>query len=214
MQQQPTSNTNQPNTFNQDTASTILACIIHAHVINTANPGSYNTEVNKLFKANNLPQVKFPDNPPSKDIMSLAKATEKSEEIEEMELAEETEQRPLEEQESAEEEEREEMPDLEKLRGKEVGLNIITKKSIGWPSNINLANITEGINTGKYKWTYEDEGYDEDEILRGLKNDEIEFKGCWKTMEDTQFKKVRNGLITERTPPPRNTTKSSHKTKK
>lgn len=48
----------------KDTAATILTCMLHAHLINIAEPGSYNNEINKLLKLNNLPTRKstFPQN--------------------------------------------------------------------------------------------------------------------------------------------------------
>lgn len=42
--------------------------------VNIAQPGSYNTEINKLLKANKLPNVIVPDNPPSLEIMNTAQA--------------------------------------------------------------------------------------------------------------------------------------------
>lgn len=38
-----------------------------------AKPVSYNNEINKVFKSNDLPPINLPKNPPSKDIVSLAK---------------------------------------------------------------------------------------------------------------------------------------------
>ena len=44
---------------------------MHAHLINIAYPGSFNTEVNKLLKMNGFEEMVFPDNPPSGDIMRI-----------------------------------------------------------------------------------------------------------------------------------------------
>lgn len=49
-------------------------CILHAHMSNIAKPGSYNTEINKLFKLNKLPKVHLPDNPPSFDTLNMTNA--------------------------------------------------------------------------------------------------------------------------------------------
>ena len=43
----------------------------HAHHLNAANPGTFNEELQKLFKANNLPTINIPTDPPSKDILNL-----------------------------------------------------------------------------------------------------------------------------------------------
>ncbi|MPC23854.1 hypothetical protein E2C01_016921 [Portunus trituberculatus] len=56
----------------KETASTILTCIIYAHINNLAIPGSYNSKLNKVFRLNNIPPIILPDNPPSKEILSLA----------------------------------------------------------------------------------------------------------------------------------------------
>lgn len=56
----------------RDTASIIMTCMIHAHLMNIVNPGTYNTEMNKLLKANSLPSVILPDNPPSQGIINTS----------------------------------------------------------------------------------------------------------------------------------------------
>ncbi len=63
-----------PSMPTSDTHITINQCMWHAHHANAINPGSYEREVNKMFKANNLPELKVPDAPPS-DLI-LAKMTQ------------------------------------------------------------------------------------------------------------------------------------------
>ena len=61
--------------------------MLHAHLVNIASPGSYNSQINKLLKQNNLPQVKLPDNLPSADILTQCRNQEnKQGEKEEMDL--------------------------------------------------------------------------------------------------------------------------------
>lgn len=43
----------------------ILISIMHAHVMNLCNPGTYQTELNKMLTKNELPTMWFPDNPES-----------------------------------------------------------------------------------------------------------------------------------------------------
>lgn len=50
-------------------SGTILACIIHAHIINSSAPGTYNATLKDMFARNNLPAVEFPTNPPSGKIL-------------------------------------------------------------------------------------------------------------------------------------------------
>ena len=42
-----------------------MTCIIHAHVVNLASPGSYEKELNKMLALNGLPTIKTPSNVPS-----------------------------------------------------------------------------------------------------------------------------------------------------
>ena len=48
-----------------ETPAKMLTCLLHVHVMNAAEPGVFNKEANKLFKLNDLPAVKLPQNPPS-----------------------------------------------------------------------------------------------------------------------------------------------------
>ena len=123
--------------FDKDTASTILTCILHAHTCNLA----HNEEVNKLFKLNKLPPIVLPENLPSKVILSLATNNEKEEETEETEANQGNNNEEKDEvmTENDEEEEQnqnqeEQPPPLEKIRRRGIGLQIITRKSTGWPN--------------------------------------------------------------------------------
>lgn len=53
-----------------DSALKILTAIIHAHTINAANAGTYNTALNQMLTANNLPNMIFPDDPPSSKFLN------------------------------------------------------------------------------------------------------------------------------------------------
>ena len=54
----------------------ILKCIIHAHMINMARPGTYANELNKMLEINNLPTVNAPDDVPSGEIFGAKMATQ------------------------------------------------------------------------------------------------------------------------------------------
>lgn len=47
-----------------NTHLTIYACLMYAHIINIARPGTFEDEVNKMLKLNNLPPIKT--HPPKK----------------------------------------------------------------------------------------------------------------------------------------------------
>lgn len=117
--------------FDKDTAATILTCMLHVHMSNIAQSGSYNTEINKLFNLNRLPKVHLPDNPPSLDILSMANARTE-EEVEEHEADDREEGDRREGKRDKEEEKEEEMPQLEQVNRKAIGLEIFIKNSGGW----------------------------------------------------------------------------------
>lgn len=55
--------------FNSDTITTGLVCVLHAHMMNTANPGSFQKTLSESLALNGIKDVKLPPNPPSADIM-------------------------------------------------------------------------------------------------------------------------------------------------
>lgn len=57
----------------------VLVCIMHAHVINIAVPGSFATELNSMLKANGIKEMKFPDNPPSGKLLNITNLMKKPE---------------------------------------------------------------------------------------------------------------------------------------
>ena len=63
-----TSPQNIPN--NNETYTKIYTCIMHAHLQNIAEPGTYEEELNNMLKRNNLPEIKAPSNPPSGKILA------------------------------------------------------------------------------------------------------------------------------------------------
>lgn len=55
--------------INTDTITTGLVCVLHAHMMNTANPGSFQQTLSESLALNGIKDVKLPPNPPSADIM-------------------------------------------------------------------------------------------------------------------------------------------------
>ncbi|MPC70018.1 hypothetical protein E2C01_064253 [Portunus trituberculatus] len=91
------------------------------------------------------------------------------------------------------------------ITGTHIGLQLITKKSIGWPldGQVRIQNIKEGILNSTCKWSYTDNSYNDEEVYQYLIRNAITLDNCWYTTEDSRFNKMRNGLNTERTPPPK-----------
>lgn len=47
------------------TMQKMMLCMMYAHSVNMANPGTFNKELNNVLKMNNLPSIKTPSNPPT-----------------------------------------------------------------------------------------------------------------------------------------------------
>ncbi|MPC22836.1 hypothetical protein E2C01_015863 [Portunus trituberculatus] len=203
----------------KETTTKFMTCMMHAHLINSMNPGSYNDELNRALKLNNLPPVNLPVNPPSKHILNLTSekqthSTQENSQNTDSTPSQETlsQPQPIHPKQHISQEELE-MPPLEKIQGRAIGFQIITKKSEGWPkeTTLTLRNIKEGLDTGLYKFRYTNSTYTEQEIILYLLNNDIDLSNCWCTIEDSQFNKIRNGLHQEHTPPPNKVSKHKHR---
>ena len=98
-----------------------------------------------------------------------------------------------------------------KLHSKDIQLEFYTKASQGWPTNISIDNLIQGIEKGNYKYTYKEATIKQHEIIGLIKKGEITLEECFNTVEDSIFRKIRQGHSQERTPPTRQTQR--HKTK-
>ncbi|ORD93408.1 hypothetical protein ECANGB1_2305 [Enterospora canceri] len=193
--------------FNKDTATKIMACMMHAHIQNIARPGTYNDEINKVFKLNNLPSIILPENPPSADIFSMTTTIPQDNTAEETPLAATgataKQTKTQETQNTINEDVQDSPPTPTQIKGSQLGLQIITRKSEGWPKHeLNVQHIKFGIDTGLYKWRYTCAAYEEQELYIYITNNEVDLVNCFCITDDSQFKKIRNGLVQERTPPP------------
>ena len=151
--------------------------------MNLAKPGTYNTELNKALKLNNIAPVVLPNNPPSQEILSLATLSNKKtsphkqqqqQQESNIAISDEEEMEDIEVEEETEEEETQ----ATKIKGTDTGLQIVTKKSTGWPEgNIYQETIMHGIKQGKYKYFYSSQDYTAAEIYKMLKNNEINLQG-------------------------------------
>ena len=212
----------------KDTNIKIASCMMHAHFLNSLNPGCFNEELNKLYKANNLPSIIIPEDPPSKEILNLTQGKESIDRHDRQTpcsaqtnpLLKTTQQRNLTQSEPLSTDQQtgqtttdDVIPPLEKISGTRIGLQIITKKSEGWPQCdvFSLRRLRAGFDTGLYKWRYNDNSYQEEEIFNYIMNNEIEFDKCWCSIEDYKFNKIHNGLTIENTPPPSKILKHNEK---
>lgn len=130
-----------------ETHSTIFSCMMHAHLVNMAKPGTYEIELNKMLKLNNLPPIRTPANPPSKLILDAyygtGQANTEETETTNMDTTQEyivetqaeaaafpiTETMKVTDQRRTDQEKEKTEP----IKGKDIGLVIYTPKSQGWP---------------------------------------------------------------------------------
>lgn len=184
----------------------IYSSLIHAHMMNVINPGSFESELNATLEINNLPTIKIPRVPNSAKLLATISNLESK--TDGMDTSEDQASRQAEYSPTPEEPIPQPNIISKKLHSKDIELEIITKVSNGWPENINLSQLTSGIEREIYKYTYNEKMLKPEEVIDLLKKGEIILEECWRTVEDSVFRKIRSGHTNERTPPPRETRKT------
>lgn len=119
----PQPETTQP-LFSPEAANKILTCLLQAHVMNTADPGCFQTILNRWLEMNNLPKVVAPENPESFKLFRLAPLIPQN-----LAAAEEDGENSDEEEDEAEEEQEEDVEDEEEIEVEE------TPESVPHPQN-------------------------------------------------------------------------------
>ncbi len=196
-------------TVTKDELLKIHTCIIHAHQRDLDNPGTYEQELNNALTLNNLPNIKIP--PPVSAITATTqqqgqtqsqasgvtkavppKALKRSKHTEIIEAA-------------ATVSETEEMEEEVLMKDStELGLIIYTSEEIGWPKDnqrFTHEDLVRHLRKNRYKYTYTNPKYTEDEILEMLRSGRIRFSKCWTIVGNDNFRKIRPGFQEERSPP-------------
>lgn len=68
---QQTTKYNEMPCISPSTHTLIYDCFVHAHIVNVGKPGSFQETLNKTRKANNLPPIIIPEDPPSEAILNV-----------------------------------------------------------------------------------------------------------------------------------------------
>ncbi len=185
----------------------IHICVAHAQSQNQITPGTYSSELNKVLKANNLPTIIIPEES-DETIEITQQETEIGATAKETKLLKpKPTQRTPKNIKSSE---------THKLQAIEIGLEFYTTKERKWPDHLSIDDLIAGIQRNIYKWTYNDNRYTEEEILRKTSKGEINCDNarCWFSVENDEFRRIRSGLIKERSPiedrDPRRLKPSSH----
>ncbi len=71
IQQQSETNHYSPPSISREDILRINICVSHSHYRNIEYPGTYEEELNKILKLNNLPSIKIPDIPNSAEIYNI-----------------------------------------------------------------------------------------------------------------------------------------------
>lgn len=100
--------------------------------------------------------------------------------------------------------ERRQRRSLSRITGKDIGLSIYTTKNRGWVETpMRKQALLKGIEDKIIKWTYTDPNIREKEIMEKLVFGQIDLTDCFQLTEEDNFRKIKTGLLEERSPPPR-----------
>ncbi|MPC59532.1 hypothetical protein E2C01_053556 [Portunus trituberculatus] len=185
--------------IDKDTHLKIYSCMIHAHTMNIIEPDCYEKELNATLTANNLPSIKIHHTPNSSKLL-----TQKEEE--QITAAEETRSQTQEtvKRNDTTNMEKEHTDNKPKLQSKDIQLHIYTLESSGWPDHLIPKDLTKGFTNNTFKFTYTESTMEESEVINLIKTNEIKLdSSCWRIVEDITYRRIRSGLIVERSPLPR-----------
>ncbi len=183
-------------TITKDEILKIHICVAHAQTKNQEKPGCYNNVLNKILTMNNLPNIIIPTDDED-DEQPLLAATCPEPPINETPKQEQSLSRHSS---TSNISTGTESAPTKKMNAKDLGLHFFTTTGKEWPPKIPTVELLRGINSKKYKWTYTNMNYNEEQILRKIENDEISLTNCFSTVESDEFRKIRPGPIQERSP--------------
>ena len=195
----------------------IHICITHAKMKEADHPGTYELELNRVLKANNLPSIIIPkddDAGPSVTTSTTSATTTATALLTSSKSASSTTQA-VREKSSLERHQASGGLRQAQAKQKEVvvqqtpqipasafGMNFYTTIDKGWPeTKFTNEDLYNGINKGIYKWTSSDTNYTEEQLLTAIKENRIILTQCWNMVEKDIFRKIRSGIQVERTPP-------------
>lgn len=169
--------------------------------MNIQSPGTYEKELNDILKLNGLPIIKIPTTPDSAKIFNSNKPDTTTQEGATA-LPPQPKQTISEDYVSMDESitqlEREIIP---KYHSKDLGLTIYTPDDKGWPQGLfTHSELINGITRGRYTYTHTNKSITEDLLLSLLKNNKIILKDYWQMVDKDQFRRIRQGLVEERSP--------------
>lgn len=202
--------------LNPDTITTGLVCVLHAHMMNTANPGSFQRTLSESLALNGIKDVKLPANPPSADIMrailgqtSITPPTNTAQ-VEKDDPTSQTDPHDLMDPQPKEDtapRKRETSPtDAESTDSSQDAQTssdeedatlttvwVVKKDSDKWPKDNSSANIRKGIKEGRYKIHHNGRSSDTQKAQQWLMSTRTPLAKFCKSLKDNDFDAIEHG---------------------
>ena len=173
-------------------------CVAHAQNQEQKNPGTYKYELNRVLKANNLPTIIIPDD---EQETNSDKTQEQAASALAINVTDQGAEAQL------------KTPKLKRIKSTEslsakiidaedIGLELYTSKERGWPKNMSITDLATGIEKKLYKGKYTESKYTEEQIMRKIRRNEINFNNSnsWIAIDSDAFRKIRPGLNADPSP--------------
>lgn len=198
--------------IDKDLSAKILTCMLHAHLMNIGNPGTYEKVLSETLTLNNLPVIKIPEVPQSAKILNLTKINDTNTEpeydatqIEQKRKDPRLESKQKGEHSRSNSSEEDTMTIIEEKQPEtadEIGLKILlTNRSILPTKDPHIEHVVTQINNGEYKWTYTDTRFHDNTVASWISKQQMKItKNDFKKVDEGTFRKTRNGL-NQRSPP-------------
>lgn len=206
-----------------------LMCVLHAHLVNSARPGSFQATLNESLRLNGLPEVRLPPHPPSSDILraitgasdlaqmtsaattSPATDTTENHRSEHQEDTNENDEPPTLQVKDSEgkhpkavEEEEEDEEDEERIE-----VSVYKRASDSWPKALTYSHLKSGLREGRYKFGHSGGEEDTPNVQEWLRRYKGSLQHHCQSVPDDVFSALKNGPIPRKTSQ-RRTNKTSH----
>ena len=79
-------------------------------------------------------------------------------------------------------------------------MKFFSTKARGWPKNYSTGKLIQNVRGNTVKWTYTNKAIDEEQVLQKTERGEMKMISCFFLVEDDEFRKIKSGLIQERSP--------------
>lgn len=149
-----------------------FVCLLHAHITNAAEPGTFQQVLSESLKLNNLPDVKLPPNPPSAAILTAltATATSSTRAAEPPHTIAQNSGDP-----DPDTDDEAETTDTDSSQDGQRRLKICIYKrdSDHWPRGTTYASFREGIVSGRFKLVHNGEPEDTRAVIDHLKQGKL-----------------------------------------